>query len=60
MFKIKAIAEMIEFLPFWVVTGGHCIKLRHCSTGIAAANPQRATTLETGSFYQPAADSRGT
>jgi hypothetical protein len=28
MFKIKAIVETIEFLPFWVVDDGRCIKLR--------------------------------
>jgi hypothetical protein len=29
MFKIKAIVEMIEFLPFWVVIGGRRIEPRH-------------------------------
>jgi hypothetical protein len=62
MFKIKAIVETIEFLPSWVVISGRCIKLRHviygCEACIAAVNFARATTSETGSFYQPAADGR--
>jgi hypothetical protein len=62
MFKIKAIVETIEFLPFWVVVGGRCINLRHRrhgrEAGMAAADPERTTTLETGSSYQPTADVR--
>jgi len=60
MFKIKAIVEMIEFLPLWVVIGGDCIKFRQVLYGHCSGKSSTRNRVEAGSFYQPAADGRGT